>query len=78
MEDIRNRLYVVENLWQKTSGILVLLEHGSKAGFTAIMEARNFILRISNAQIEQSRLGIHSAEISNELAKIDGSVLAPV
>nr|XP_027198741.1 methyltransferase-like protein 17, mitochondrial [Dermatophagoides pteronyssinus] len=82
MEDTRNRLYVVENLWQKTSGCLVLIEHGSKAGFQAIMEARNFLLQINRKiQLEQQQSNPPNqpdrTEIDNRLLSIGGSIMAP-
>lgn len=41
----RNRLDVVSNLWDKCDGYLVLVEHGSYAGFSLIEEARKFLLK---------------------------------
>jgi len=77
--DLNSRIFLVENLWKKTSGALVFVEHGSKAGFTAIMEARNFVLQISNKQLDplmqkQNR----STNVSPNLTKPEGSVMAPV
>lgn len=81
MEDTRSRLYVIENLWQKTSGCLVLIEHGSKAGYTALMEARNFLLQI-NRQIrmepEPLRPQSDETEIVDRLSSTSGSIMAPV
>ncbi|XP_055532235.1 methyltransferase-like protein 17, mitochondrial [Wyeomyia smithii] len=39
----KTRLDVVENLWNKCDGFLVLVEHGSSAGFSLIDEARQFL-----------------------------------
>ncbi|XP_039428669.1 methyltransferase-like protein 17, mitochondrial [Culex pipiens pallens] len=41
----RNRLDIVGNLWDKCDGYLVLVEHGSYAGFSLIEEARRFLLK---------------------------------
>ncbi|XP_055626241.1 methyltransferase-like protein 17, mitochondrial [Toxorhynchites rutilus septentrionalis] len=44
------RLETIENLWNKCDGYLILVEHGSQAGFSLIEEARKFLL----AKIESS------------------------
>lgn len=77
--DTRSRIHVVENLWKKTSGALVLVEHGSKAGFHAIMEARNFILQISNKQLDPltEKINPDVNQVSSNLTRSEGSVLAP-
>nr|XP_019527117.2 methyltransferase-like protein 17, mitochondrial [Aedes albopictus] len=41
----KNRLDVLENLWNKCDGYLVLVEQGSFAGFSLIEEAREFMLK---------------------------------
>lgn len=77
--NLRNRIYTVENLWKKTSGMLVLVEHGSKAGFQAIMEARNFLLQISNKQLDPLRLPeVNIKAVVKEGAHPAGSIVAPV
>ena len=77
--DTRSRIYLAENLWRKTSGALVFVEHGTKAGFAAIMEARNFVLQISNKQLDPLKsVDTDSAGVCRQLTKPEGSVLAPV
>lgn len=39
------RLQTVANLWQKTDNYLVLVENGTRSGFSIINEARDFILQ---------------------------------
>ncbi|KAL7058343.1 hypothetical protein AAHC03_016446 [Spirometra sp. Aus1] len=39
------RMRIVENLWQRTSGFLVLIEEGTKAGFAALLEARDRLIK---------------------------------
>uniref|UniRef100_A0A0X3PNI3 Methyltransferase-like protein 17 n=1 Tax=Schistocephalus solidus TaxID=70667 RepID=A0A0X3PNI3_SCHSO len=39
------RMKIVENLWQRTSGFLVLIEEGTKAGFSALLEARDRLIK---------------------------------
>uniref|UniRef100_A0A5S6QJX0 Methyltransferase-like protein 17, mitochondrial n=1 Tax=Trichuris muris TaxID=70415 RepID=A0A5S6QJX0_TRIMR len=44
--EAEQRLSVVENLWRKTSGFLVFVENGTRAGYRLILEARDHLLRI--------------------------------
>ncbi|KAI1286951.1 Methyltransferase-like protein 17, mitochondrial [Halotydeus destructor] len=39
-----SRINVIENLWNKTQDMLVIVEHGNRDGFKAVLEARNFVL----------------------------------
>ncbi|VDN22224.1 unnamed protein product [Dibothriocephalus latus] len=39
------RRKIVENLWQRTNGFLVLIEEGTKAGFAALLEARDRLIK---------------------------------
>lgn len=41
------RTQTIENLWNKTNDLLVIVERGNKGGFDAVNEARSFILDIS-------------------------------
>ncbi|VDD80893.1 unnamed protein product [Mesocestoides corti] len=41
----RDRRRVVENLWARTTGFLVLIEEGTKAGHSALLEARDWLVR---------------------------------
>lgn len=50
----RSRVQVVENLWNKTQDLLVLVEHGSSAGFRTILEARNLILTLNGYDVTKS------------------------
>lgn len=59
--------------------MLVLVEHGSNAGFTAIMEARNFLLQISKAQLDPLvKEDQNSDDITTSVSKSIGSIVAPV
>ncbi|CAH1791421.1 unnamed protein product [Owenia fusiformis] len=49
LKHTKDRLEVVESLWKRTNGYLVLVEYGSNAGFQCIHEARDHILQL-NAQ----------------------------
>ncbi|EAT44846.1 AAEL003822-PA [Aedes aegypti] len=51
----KNRLDVIENLWNKCDGYLVLVEQGTYAGFSLIEEAREFLLK----KFESSEVEYH-------------------
>lgn len=80
--DTRTRINLVENLWKKTDGMLVLIETGSKAGFGAIMEARNFLLQISKRQLDPLMLkntkSVEDSGVSKDIVTTEGSLVAPV
>lgn len=61
--------------------MLVFVEHGSKAGFAAVMEARNFVLQVSNRQLDpleaEKRRKEDNSSVSRRLATTEGSVVAP-
>ncbi|OON21151.1 hypothetical protein X801_02957 [Opisthorchis viverrini] len=42
----KSRHRVLSNLWNRTTDFLVLVEQGTKAGFAAILEARDWLHRI--------------------------------
>uniref|UniRef100_A0A5K3ESJ6 Mitochondrial small ribosomal subunit Rsm22 n=1 Tax=Mesocestoides corti TaxID=53468 RepID=A0A5K3ESJ6_MESCO len=44
----RDRRRVVENLWARTTGFLVLIEEGTKAGHSALLEARDWLIQSGN------------------------------
>lgn len=50
----RSRVQVVENLWNKTQDLLILVETGSVAGFATILEARNLILSLNGYDVSKS------------------------
>ena len=43
------RLELVDSLWKKTSKYLIILDYGSRAGFTAVLEARDYILSLTDS-----------------------------
>ncbi|CAL8085448.1 unnamed protein product [Calicophoron daubneyi] len=45
------RRRVLSNLWDRTAGFLVLIEQGTKAGFSAIMEARDWLMEVGGDDI---------------------------
>lgn len=46
-----SRINTIENLWHKTKDILVIVETGKKAGFQAVLEARNLIMDITGHKV---------------------------
>lgn len=44
LPDIKTRLELLLNLWNKCDDYLVIVERGTKAGFTLINEAREFLI----------------------------------
>lgn len=47
MPSAMERLRTILNLWKKTEHFLVLVEHGTNAGFTILNEARDFLIENS-------------------------------
>lgn len=48
LPSLQTRLETILNLWNKTSGYLVVVEHGTNAGFKIINEIRDFILQLNS------------------------------
>ena len=48
------RIQAIESLWQKTHDLLVILETGTKPGFTVINEVRSLILDMTGHQVTNS------------------------
>lgn len=51
------RLQTVHSLWKKSQGYLVLVEHGSRAAYEVIIEARDFLLSLAETQNDPSLRG---------------------
>uniref|UniRef100_UPI00398EE635 ribosome assembly protein METTL17, mitochondrial isoform X2 n=1 Tax=Pristiophorus japonicus TaxID=55135 RepID=UPI00398EE635 len=45
LPDLSERRRVIETLWRKTEGFLVLIENGTKEGHRMVMEARDIVLK---------------------------------
>ncbi|XP_072884912.1 ribosome assembly protein METTL17, mitochondrial [Hemitrygon akajei] len=69
-----DRCRVLETLWRKTQGFLVLIENGTRDGHQILMEARNLVLTA-----DEEPLGHVFAPCSHDLAcpKLAGSVPQP-
>lgn len=51
-----SREMVLDALWRKTDGFLVLMEQGTSAGFKAILEARDYIMKVSCERSQNTRI----------------------
>lgn len=77
--DAKNRIHVIENLWHKTQDMLVVVEHGSRAGFAAVLEARNFILQLAGHKITSSfKIDSESKQVLVDAETTDATVVSPV
>jgi hypothetical protein len=48
------RRKVIKNLWKKTNDFLVIVEHGTTAGFKVILEARHVINEVNTLSFNPS------------------------
>ena len=48
------RIEAIEALWQKTSDVLIIVESGSRPGFSCVLEARNLILQDAGYDVNKS------------------------
>lgn len=71
------RAQTIENLWNKTSDILVLVERGNSGGFSIINEARHFILDLAGHDVTRRVILSTEKSINNDLYKPQAHVLAP-
>lgn len=71
------RAQTIENLWNKTNDLLVIIERGNQGGFAIVNEARHFILDLGGHDVTKKvTLSVESCPIYNR--KIPQShVLAP-
>ncbi|XP_026749253.1 methyltransferase-like protein 17, mitochondrial [Galleria mellonella] len=50
MPSMKTRLETIQKLWNKTEDFLIVVEHGTNAGFRIVNEAREFILNLPKGQ----------------------------
>lgn len=60
LPNLKTRLDVLQTLWKKCDGYMVLIENGTNAGFKLIEEARAFLLQ----QATQENSGYLFAPVS--------------
>ncbi|XP_070152107.1 ribosome assembly protein METTL17, mitochondrial isoform X2 [Polyergus mexicanus] len=53
------RLETILKLWKKTEKYLIIVEEGTKAGFTLVNEARDFILKYANSKNRKESQFVH-------------------
>lgn len=46
LPNMKSRLETIQKLWNKTEDFLIIVEHGSNAGFQIVNEAREFVLNL--------------------------------
>ncbi|XP_053209503.1 methyltransferase-like protein 17, mitochondrial [Panonychus citri] len=51
LPSLASRVQTIENLWHKTEDLLVIIEHGKKSGFMAVLEARNLVLQMTGHKV---------------------------
>lgn len=48
------RIHAIEALWNKTADTMIVIEAGSRYGFTTVLEARNFVLQDAGYDVNKS------------------------
>ncbi|XP_053618886.1 methyltransferase-like protein 17, mitochondrial [Plodia interpunctella] len=71
MPDMKTRLETIQKLWNKTENYLVIVEHGSNAGFRVVNEAREFVLNLpkekkSSKQVNNTQNGYAFSPCPND------------
>ncbi|XP_054159676.1 methyltransferase-like protein 17, mitochondrial [Oppia nitens] len=76
--DAKNRIHVIENLWHKTQDVLVIVEHGNRSGFAAVLEARNLILQLSGHKITANfNYNPNNSQLSTVSQSTDATIISP-
>ncbi|XP_042909941.1 ribosome assembly protein METTL17, mitochondrial isoform X2 [Parasteatoda tepidariorum] len=44
LPSMKDRLQAIDTLWRKTKNVLVIVEHGTLAGFSTVLDARDYVL----------------------------------
>lgn len=71
------RAQTIENLWNKTNDLLVIVERGNKGGFSTVNEARNFVLDLSGHDVTKK---VHLTSETRPMMRhhqLDAHVVAP-
>ncbi|KAJ8705730.1 hypothetical protein PYW08_012776 [Mythimna loreyi] len=53
LPSMQSRLETIQKLWNKTEDYLIIVEHGSNAGFRVVNEAREFVLNLDGKKRQQ-------------------------
>jgi ribosomal protein RSM22 (predicted rRNA methylase) len=54
MPSVKNRLEIINNLWNKTGKYLIFIETGTNAGFSLINEARDFLMQLNKRSNDEA------------------------
>lgn len=71
------RANIIENLWQKTDDLLVLIERGNIGGFTALNEARSLVLDLGGRQVTSRINKTYDTRVKPSLAPQLSHCVAP-
>lgn len=71
------RVQTLENLWNKTNDILVIVERGNKGGFDTINEARNLVLECGGHNTTRRVLFSPETKLRSKFTQPSAHVLAP-
>lgn len=71
------RAHVVENLWNKTNDLLVIIERGNFGGFSTINEARHLILDLGGRNVTSRLNKTYETKLKPDLIKPNAHVVAP-
>lgn len=71
------RAHVIENLWNKTNDLLVIIERGNLGGFSAINEARHLVLDLGGRKVTSRINKTYETKIKPDLIKPNAHVVAP-
>ena len=81
LPSLASRVQTIENLWHKTDDLLVIIEHGKKPGFMAVLEARNLVLQMTGHKVTDT---FNVDDTINQVFQTDedesptSSIMAPV
>lgn len=71
------RVQTIENLWNKTNDILVIVERGNKGGFATVNEARNLVLDLGGYDTTRRVLMSPETMLRSKFTPPSAHVLAP-
>lgn len=77
LPNVESRISTIENLWDKTSDLLVLIERGTRGGFTVIQEARHLILEMTGHEVTKRFKFAPELSPQLELVQPDSRCLSP-
>lgn len=77
LPNLELRTHMVENLWNKTNDLLVLVERGNQGGFSVIDEARSLVLKLEGHDpVDKLHLS-GGARLARQITPPNAHVIAP-